>query len=118
MKAHQHKSIAENTENESLFVRSEYKIIKIPLHEIEYIEALEDYVKIHLLNARPVLSLITLKSVLEKLPAEKFKRIHRSYIIPINKVKSVASKKVELTTSKQLPISDSYRNFVNEWLKQ
>jgi DNA-binding LytR/AlgR family response regulator len=100
---------------ESLFVYSEYRMIKIGLADIEYIESLEDYIKIHLLNDKPVLTLMTLKGVLEKLPANKFKRIHRSYIVSTDRVKSILNRKVTLLSGTELPISDSYVSFINEW---
>ena len=112
----QYKLLTKSGANQSLFVRSEYKMLKIELHDIEYIEGLEDYIKIHLAAARPVLSLMTLKAVIEKLPADKFRRIHRSYIIPLSKVKSVINKKVLLSCAKELPISDTYAGFINEWM--
>ena len=93
-------------------------MVKINLREIEYIESLEDYIKINLLNSKPVLTLMTLKGVLEKLPAEKFKRIHRSYIVAVDKVKSILNRKVKLVSSAELPISDSYTSFINDWKKQ
>ena len=102
-------------ENKSLLIRSEHKTIKIELSDIEYIEAFVDYIKIHLINQKPVLTLMTLKSVIEKLPPDEFRRIHRSYIIPLSKVKSVQRKKVVLVSSKQLPISSSYIDFINQW---
>lgn len=114
----QYKNPRKGVVSESLFVRSEYKMVKIDLSEIDFIESLEDYVKIHVSGSRPVLSLMTLRAVLEKLPADKFIRIHRSYIIPLNKIKSVVNKKVTLTFSKELPISDTYISAVNEWIKQ
>ena len=100
---------------ESLFVYSEYRMIKIGLADIEYIESLEDYIKIHLLNDKPVLTLMTLKGVLEKLPANQFKRIHRSYIVSADRVKSILNRKVTLLSGTELPISDSYVSFINEW---
>lgn len=100
-----------------LFVRSEYRVIKIGLDDIEYIESLEDYIKIHLVNDRPVMTLMPLKKVLEKLPGDKFRRIHRSYIIAVPKVKSVLHRKVQLANGKELPISDSYIDFVDDWMK-
>jgi two-component system, LytTR family, response regulator len=112
-----YKNRAANEEMESLFVYSEYRLIKIPLNEIEYIESLEDYIRIHLVNTKPVLTLMPLKKVLEKLPAEKFKRIHRSYIVAIDKVHSVLNRKVTLTSSVELPVSDSYAGFIKEWKK-
>lgn len=100
---------------EHFFVRSEYRMVKIEMDKIEYIEGLEDYIKIHLTNEKPVLTLMTLKSVLEKLPADKFRRIHRSYIVPVSKVQSILNRKLKLSSGTELPISDSYASFVNEW---
>jgi two-component system LytT family response regulator len=101
-----------------LFVYSEYRMLKIELCRVEYIESLEDYIKIHLLNAKPVMTLMTLKGVLEKLPAEQFKRIHRSYIVAVDKVKSVQNRKVQLQSGMELPVSDSYSDFIKEWKSQ
>jgi two-component system, LytTR family, response regulator len=55
--------------------------------------------------------------VLEKLPAEKFQRIHRSYIVSVAKVRSIQNRKVQLSAGAELPISDSYLNFINNWKK-
>ncbi|MEO6232843.1 MAG: LytTR family DNA-binding domain-containing protein [Ferruginibacter sp.] len=113
---HQYKALGKNKHTENIFVRSEYKMIKIELNDIDYVEGLEDYIKIHLTSGRPVLTLTTLKAFLEKLPAEKFLRIHRSYIIPLANVSSVVNKKVLLNTGQELPISDSYTSAVNDWM--
>ena len=113
-----YKNKAENQATENLFVYSEYRLIKIPLNEIEYIESLEDYIKIHLSDTKTILTLMPLKKVLEKLPVEKFKRIHRSYIIAVDKVNSVLNRKVRLTSSTELPVSDSYSHFIKEWKKK
>ena len=104
-------------ENDSLFVHSEYKLVKIPLNDIEYIESLEDYIKIHIAGAKPVLTLLSMKKVLEKLPADKFQRIHRSYIVSVSRVRSIQNRKVQLSTAVELPISDSYIQFINNWKK-
>ncbi len=109
---------ADSNESGYFFVRSEYKMIKIELNDILYIEGLEDYIRIHLASEKPVLTLMTLKSMLEKLPAENFKRIHRSYIVPVNKVKSILNRKLTLSNGTELPISDSYASFISEWTKK
>lgn len=62
------------------------------------------------------MTLMTIKAILEKLPQEKFMRIHRSYIIPVAKIKSVLGKKVKLTTA-ELPVSDSYIDNLKAWLR-
>ncbi len=112
---HEYKSRPKNEAEESLFVYSEYRMLRINLADIEYIESLEDYIKIHQANEKPVLTLMTLKGVLEKLPANKFRRIHRSYIVNTDKVKSILNRKVTLTSSTELPVSDSYVSFIHEW---
>lgn len=114
---HALKFLAKPVTSEHIFVRSEYRMIKIELDQITYIEGLEDYIRIHLSDAKPVMTLMTLKGVLEKLPQEKFKRIHRSYIVPVAKVQSILNRKITLTNNIQLPVSDSYASFVNEWTK-
>jgi len=102
---------------ESLYVYSEYRMVKISLADIEYIESMEDYIKIHLPEGKPILTLMPLKRVLEKLPADQFKRIHRSYIVAVNKIRSIQNRKVYLNNI-QLPISDSYADFIKEWSKK
>lgn len=103
-------------EDESLYVYSEYRMVKIDLKEIEYIESMEDYIKIHLHNAKTILTLMPLKKVLEKLPEDKFQRIHRSYIVPVKKILSIQNRKVKLAGI-ELPISDSYADFARRWMK-
>lgn len=99
----------------NLFVYSEYRMVKIPLSDIEYIESLEDYIRINITSGKPVMTLMTMKKVLEKLHPDQFKRIHRSYIVSKEKVKSVLNRKAELQSGVELPISDSYTDFIEEW---
>lgn len=115
---HEYKSKPRYEQEESLFIYSEYRMMKINLQDIEYIESLEDYIRIHRVNEKPVLTLMTLKGVLEKLPSAKFKRIHRSYIVAADKVKSILNRKVTMTSGTELPVSDSYISFINDWKKQ
>jgi two-component system LytT family response regulator len=105
-----------NTElDESIFVHSEYKLVKINLKNIHYLESLEDYVKIHLADRSMILTLMPLKKMIEKLPPEKFKRIHRSFVVAVSSVKSVISRKAKLISGVELPISDTYIDFISEW---
>ncbi|RYE17218.1 MAG: response regulator transcription factor, partial [Sphingobacteriaceae bacterium] len=100
---YQYKYAVKEAPEESLYVYSEYRMIKIKLSEIEYIESMEDYIKIHTTtNPKPVLTLMTLKKVVEKLPQDQFKRIHRSFVIAVNKIKSIQSRKVKLLSA-ELP---------------
>jgi two-component system, LytTR family, response regulator len=97
-----------------LFVRSGYKTIKIHLNEIEYIEGFADYIRINLKNENPVITMMTLKSIIEKLPAQKFKRIHRSYIVALSQIAEIKNKKIILFSKKELPVSRSYKLFSRE----
>ncbi|GAA0564844.1 LytR/AlgR family response regulator transcription factor [Chitinophaga japonensis] len=101
-----------------LFVRSEYKLVKIALRDIIYIEGLQDYIKIHLAQGKPVMTLMTLKAMQEKLPPTQFRRIHRSYIIPVARVTAVVNRKVSLDNSLELPIGDSYAGFMDDWARR
>jgi DNA-binding LytR/AlgR family response regulator len=115
---YKYRNTSAKEDNDCLFVHAEYRLVKIPLSHIEYIESLEDYIKIHVTNGKPVLTLMSMKKVLEKLPADKFQRIHRSYIVAVGKVKSIQNRKVQLASSAvELPISDSYVNFISSWKK-
>lgn len=102
--------------DESIYVYSEYRMIKINLADIEYVESMEDYVKIHLTEGKVILTLMPLKKMLEKLPADKFQRIHRSYIVAVKKIRSIQNRKVQLPAI-ELPVSDSYVDFVRTWRK-
>lgn len=105
----------QDSPSEHLFVYSEYKLIKIEINEIIYLESLEDYVKIHLTSGKMIMTLATLKKVIDKLPADKFKRIHRSYVVATKQVQSLINRKAQLSNGSVLPISDTYASFVNEW---
>ena len=90
----------------SIYVKVNYEMMKINLKDIDLIEALDDYIKIHI-KPYPVLTLMTLKGVLEKLPENLFLRIHRSYIIPLHKVEKFSKNKVQVV-GKEIPIGSSY----------
>jgi two-component system LytT family response regulator len=102
---------------DALFVYVEYRLVKINLADIEYIESLEDYIRIHTITGKPLMTLMTLKKVLEKLPADQFRRIHRSYIVAFAKVKSIQGRKLRMQSGKELPVSDSYLSFISDWKK-
>jgi two-component system LytT family response regulator len=102
--------------DEYLYVYSEYKLLKIDLNDIEFIESLEDYIRIHITDDKPVLSLMPLKRVLQKLPPDKFKRVHRSYIVSVNKIKGVNNKRIMLAAA-EVPVSDSYLDVVRQLKK-
>lgn len=94
--------------NDYIFVKTEYKIIKINLDDILYIEALKDYIKIYTLH-QPVLTLKSLKAFESRLPRDKFIRVHRSYVVAMNKINSVERNTV-MIANQPIPISEGYRD--------
>ncbi|REA55258.1 DNA-binding response regulator [Dyadobacter luteus] len=101
---------------EPFMVRSEYKMIRIDPAQIEYIESMEDYIKIFLIDTnRPVLTLMSLKTILEKLPESGFSRVHRSFIVGEKQIHSIVNKKISLKSGKEIPVSDTYMSFIEKW---
>ncbi len=102
---------------DNIYVYAEYKMLRIPLNNVLYIESLSDYVKIHFIDgSKPVLTLTTLKKILEKLPSPFFLRIHRSYIVAKTQINSFQHRKIILKTI-TLPIGDSYYERVQQSLR-
>jgi DNA-binding LytR/AlgR family response regulator len=97
----------------SIFLKVNYEIMKINLKEIELIEALDDYIKMYI-KPNPVLTLMTLKSIQEKLPQKDFVRVHRSFIVPLNKIEKFSKTKL-VVAGKEIPIGSSY-SFVYDQL--
>ena len=109
----------ENTATEnSIFVKSDYKLLRIDFDDILYIEGLKDYVKIYLASSqRPVLSLTAMKTLEDHLPTDRFMRIHRSYIANMACVSAVERNNI-LIADKSLPISDTYKDKVQEYINK
>lgn len=103
-----HLQSKEDSGQQFLFVRAEYSLVKIALSEILYFETMDDYIKIHLKDKKPILTLLSMKKMLERLPKNQFVRVHRSYIVPIEKISSVRGKSLFLGTQ-EIPIGESYK---------
>lgn len=104
--------------NDCLFIKSEYKLLQIQLGDILYIEGLKDYVKIYTENnPRPILSLSSMKAMEERLPADRFLRVHRSFIVQKGKIRVVDRGRI-VFGNVYIPVSDSYKQewtaFLNE----
>jgi DNA-binding LytR/AlgR family response regulator len=99
-----------------LFVNSEYNLVRIDFSDIIYIEGLKDYVKIYLTSAtRPVITRMSMKSLEEKLPTDQFVRVHKSYIVAVEKINSI--RKARITINKEIiPISDHYKQNLHRFI--
>lgn len=109
---------AEKETIESIFIKTEYKLIQIELRKILYIEGLKDYVKIYVEDeTRPVLSLMSMKAMEDILPATRFIRVHRSFIVQPEKIKVIERNRI-LFGKAYIPISDNYKQKFFDFLAQ
>lgn len=105
-------------EIQSIFVKSDYKLVQIELSKILYIEGLKDYIKIYEEDTpKPILSLMSMKAMEELLPASRFMRIHRSYIVQKDKIRIIDRGRIVFGKN-YIPISDSYKQAFQEFLDQ
>jgi DNA-binding LytR/AlgR family response regulator len=114
---HTEKQAVTETRN-SIFVKADYKLVQIDFNTILYIEGLKDYVKFCLEgNEKPILSLMSMKSLEENLPNNRFMRVHRSFIVNLDKIKTIERNRI-VFDKEFIPISDNYKEkfqqFVNE----
>lgn len=94
--------------NAAIFVNADYSLVKIKTDEIIYVEGLKDYVKINLISSnKPVVTRMTMKAIEEKLPASEFFRVHKSFIVSLDKIESIRNLKIKIGVA-QIPISESY----------
>ena len=105
-------------EIQSIFVKSDYKLIQIELKNILYVEGLKDYVKIYEENAtRPVMSLMSMKAMEDMLPSDRFLRVHRSYIVQKEKIRIIEHNRIVFGNT-YIPIGDSYKQSFQDFLNK
>lgn len=105
-----------NTDNkvlskvEDIFVKSDYKIVRIHIDDIKYVESANEYIKIYLDNNEVITTLMRLKNIEEQLPNQMFMRIHRSFIVNLSKIKAIERVRVQLDNKIYIPIGDQYKD--------
>lgn len=92
----------------SLYVRSEYALVKIPFSEILYLETMDDYIKIHTSEHKPILTLMSMKKILEKLPKNEFIRVHRSFAVSLSNISAIRSNTIYVGDT-TIPIGTNYK---------
>lgn len=103
---------------EYIFLKVEYNLIRVAIKDIVYIKGLKDYVMVYLENAdRPLLTLTSLKSLEQKLSPKKFMRVHRSYIIALEKINSITKNAIHIGDV-NITVGDQYRDAFNEYLSR
>lgn len=100
-----------------LYVKSDYRMLRVPISSIKYIESMSEYVRIFVDdNPKPIVSLLSMKKIEESLPAGDFMRVHRSYIINLNKVKEVSKMRLVYDGGVYVPIGEMYKDAFFEYI--
>ena len=112
--------VEEHADDQYLFLKVEYQLVRIALDDILYIEGLKDYVKVHLKGVeKAVLSLTSLKALEEKLPSKRFLRVHRSFIVALDKITSMTKNSVQIGKI-YITVGDQYKDafgqFLGKWI--
>ena len=114
-----HKKTTEDVlegEKQYLYLKADYQLLKVDLNDILYIESMKDYVKIYLINEpNPIVTLSSLKTLEEKLPTKSFMRIHRSFIVAIDKIR-LATKGTVIMAKTTIPVTDPYKKVFQQYL--
>ena len=99
-----------------LFLKTDYRIVKVSIPDIRYIEGMSEYLKVWIEGeAKPIITLLSMKKIEERLP-DYFMRIHRSYIINLNKIQEVNKNRVIMDADTYLPIGDLYKESFQSYL--
>jgi len=104
------------SDKDFLFLKSDYKILRVNFNDIRYIEAMSEYIRIHLINSKPVMTQLSMKSIEEQLPREQFMRVHRSFIVSLAKISVIERNRIVFDGSTYIPISDQYKTRFQEYL--
>lgn len=111
-------SVPITIDGDILFVKSDYRMVRISMHDITYIKSESEYLKIHLADNSSLMVLMSIKRMVDLLPADKFIRIHRSYIVNMQQVKEIARMRVYMNHDNTLPIGDSYKDEVMKYVNE
>ncbi len=107
----QHQKLEEVKSNKDfLFIKSEYKILRINFDDIKYIEGMNEYIRIHLINAKSMMTLLSMKAIEELLPSDRFMRVHRSYIVSLDKISVIERNRIIFDEKVYIPVSEQYKS--------
>ena len=98
------------------FIRSEYKFTRVNVDDIKYIEAMRDYVHIHLKNKTTIMALWGLKKILQHLPRNFFMRVHRSYVVNLNQIYTIERSRIVFDDGVCIPISEYYKEAFHKFM--
>ena len=108
--------VASDSDTDTIFLKTDYRIVKVAISDIRYVEAMSEYLKVWIEgDTKPIITLLSMKKMEERLP-QNFMRIHRSYIINLNKILEVNKNRVIMDRDTYLPIGDMYKETFQNYL--
>ena len=96
-----------------LFVKADYKMLRIDINKILYVESQSEYIRIYLDNDKPIMTLLSMKALEERLPTDRFMRVHRSYLVNSAKITAVANNRIIIGKETYIPIGNQYKERFN-----
>ena len=104
-------------EEDALYLKTDYRVVKVSISDIRYIEGMSEYLKVWVEGEpKPIITLLAMKKIEERLPGT-FMRIHRSYIVNLNKIQEVNKNRVILDAKTYLPVGDLYKEAFQRYLQ-
>ena len=104
-------------EDDTIFLKTEYRIVKVSISDICYIEGMSEYLKVHVEgDSKPIITLLSMKKMDDYLPPSQFMRIHRSYIVNLKRIQEVNKNRIIMDKETYLPIGDMYKDTFQQYL--
>ena len=109
--------ISEMDSDDSIFFKTDYKIVRVEVGKIVYVEGMSEYLKIFLEGRKePVIVLLSMRKLDERLPSTHFMRVHKSYLVNLRKISQVSKGQILMTNGVTIPIGDLYRDSLNSYI--
>lgn len=108
----------QSLDGETLFVKADYRNVRVSLNQIVYVESKSEYLQLHLDNGERLMFLMSMKKLADILPATDFLRIHRSFIVNMNKVHEISKMRIKMNDGIYIPISDMYKDEVQKYIDE
>lgn len=100
-----------------LFIKSEYKIVRIKLEDVTYIEGMREYIRIHLTNEKPIMTLLSMKAMEAQLANKNFMRVHRSFIVNLHKITTIERNRI-VFDKVYIPVSEQHKEKFQEFIEK
>jgi len=114
---HSSNEVSVADKDNSIFFKTDYKIVRVKVDDIICVEGMSEYLKIHTDSGKePVIVLLSMKKLEDSLPSDKFLRVHKSYMINLTKISQVSKGRILMEDETSVPVGDSYKDAFNQYI--